>query len=73
MQAIRNGPLVFNHVINELFVELQPLGLMQTATINIIPRRRDTIAQLNITLSQDETLYLLAIDRNTSQRGFSFA
>lgn len=73
MQAIRNGPLVFNHVINELFVELQPLGLMQIAAINIIPRRKDTIAQLNITLSQDEILHLLAIDRNTSQRKFSFA
>ena len=73
MQVIRNSPLVFNHVINELFVELQPLGLMQIATINIIPRRKDTIAQLNITLSQDETLHLLAIDRNTSQRRSSFA
>lgn len=73
MQIIRNGPLMFHHAIDELFVELQPLGLMQTATINIIPRRKDTIAQLNITLSQDETLHLLAIDRNTSQRGFSFA
>ena len=41
----------------------QPSGIMRIATFNIVPTKGKPMAQLNITLNQDEILQLLSADR----------
>ena len=45
----------------------QPSGIMRIATFNIVPKGKP-MAQLNITLNQDEILQLLSADREDAFR-----
>ena len=45
----------------------QPSGIMRIATFNIVPKGK-LMAQLNITLNQDEILQLLSADREDAFR-----